>query len=115
MKADAKPSAEKEALEWAIEFFRDLGDELTRDGSRKVAYDTETLFACTSSGGWKARRSTMLIWPVCSGFRPPATVTLLFLKLCTIAAELIERGEPLSGPLKTTIVKYLRRDPEVLR
>ena len=32
MKADVKPSAEKEALEWAIEFFREHSEDLKPHG-----------------------------------------------------------------------------------
>ena len=99
------------ALKWAIEFFRGLGDELTRVGSRQVAYDTETFVRMYDE--WRPENPEEYEAYTARLFRVAETNEgdAAIFELCFIAAELIERGEPLPDHLKVFIVNVLRRDP----
>jgi hypothetical protein len=113
MKADAKPSAEADALQWAIVFFSVIRAELTPDGSKSVAYDAETIVYMHDEWGKEESNDVDYRAYLARLFRvsiTPEGDPAVF-ELCALAATLIERGEPLSGPLKTFIVKFLRRDP----
>src|SRR5262245_6201697 len=106
MKAEAQSLAEKEALEWAIVFFRDLGDELTPAGSRAEAYNAEYLIEMYDE--WRKRFQTKESLDPAAyrksdlGFEAhiirlgrvsetPEGDSAIF-EVCALAAELIERG-----------------------
>ena len=98
-------------LKWAVEFFRDLADELTPEGSGRMAYDAETLVDMYDN--WRLEDPKAFDAHMACLFRVSLTNEgdAAIFELCALAAELIERGEPLPKHLKVFIVKFLRRDP----
>jgi hypothetical protein len=117
---------EQKALEWATDFFRENADDLTPEGCLDEAYDPDSLIE--EYDEWRKRFPNRQSWPDPAvylkeryGFEPQMIRLLrvslttegdpAISNLCALAAELIERGEPLSETLKIFIIKYLRRDP----
>ena len=96
MKADAKPSAGAEALGWAAEFFRNCKGDLKKEGSRARGNEIVLqMFLNAWSGSdadaaWLVRRLKGYSW------------------LPEFAAALIEKGDPLPGPLRDFVVAFLR-------
>jgi hypothetical protein len=113
MKADTERSpqrAEKEALQWAIEYFRKNADEMTPEGSRRWALH-DMLLGCLMRYNDPRERTEMekeidetvdLAW---LGSQEHSRYARGF------AAALMERGDPLPGKLHHFIVEFLR-NPE---
>jgi hypothetical protein len=101
MKADVQPTAEKEALEWAVDLFSRIPKGyMTREGGRELmTHDFIT---------------RMLDLPHNHPLIQQATYSALvegdeMFTTClrTVAAKAIERGIPLSGALETFVMFYL--------
>jgi hypothetical protein len=106
-----RPVAEQEALQWATEFFRELGSEMTPEGSAFMAYDPDTLIEMYDSRKEDQREfdvhlAGVLGLSLTSGIHGDAARC----EIADLVAELIERGDPLPNPVKTWVVKFLRRD-----
>lgn len=110
MKADAQSSAEKEALELAIEWLRLLREHLTPEGSKAIPYRADILIsAYDKRHEYPERFRDLIVGTLVKAHRDADDADIF--NLCSLAAELIERGEPLPGYLRDFIVKFLRRDP----
>ena len=97
MKADAQPSAEKEALEWATKFFRDHAEAMRPDGSMQ---QLENLLVSTGAGkldefGLKERIAYLSRFALLDGDEWAKRA------LCKFAARQIEDGKPLDDDLLT--------------
>ena len=103
MKADAQSSAEKEALEWAIDFFRNCKDDLKGDGSKRAGRELVLQMLIDSWDNSDAH-ATKLIEALQGSPRLPE-----------FAAALIERGDPLPGPLRDFIAAFLREPNKHLK
>lgn len=103
---------EKEALHWATNFCHDLRFELTPEGSRDVAYDAQDLI-----GMYDDRHKDQKFFDdhMARYFRVALSgegyADVAIFNLCSLAAALIERGEPLPKYLRNFTVKFLLRDP----
>src|SRR5262249_48479090 len=107
----SRPVAEQEALQWATEFFRERGSEMTPEGSAFMAYDPDTLIEMYDNREDNRREFDIylgrLLWlSLTSGIHGEAARC----EIAELVAEIIERGEPLPKPLKSWIVRFLRRD-----
>ena len=123
MKADVKPSAEKEALEWAIEFFREHSEDLKPHGETALdfavaeriwhndpkaleEYINRRVLSVLAYTGPKAaevrRHHGKPKWNVASSARG----------LCMYAALLMHRGAPLPDSLRDFVVRLLT-NPDV--
>lgn len=101
MKADAQSPAEKEALQWAVEFFRDRANGL-KENRRVLKVVTEEQFLLAhqeSLEGYLGYIEDVL--------RQEQNI----LAVCRAAAPLIESGQPLSKPLLDFVAAFLR-DPK---
>jgi hypothetical protein len=106
-----RPVAEQVALQWAAEFFRERGSEMTPEGSAFMAYDPDTLIEMYDNGKESQREFDIYLRRVLglsltSGIHGDAARC----EIADLVAELIERGDPLPNPVKTWVVKFLRRD-----
>ena len=112
VKADVKPSAEKEALEWAVEFFRGEAANLKRDGSRtqgrefRMTTDVSTYHHFSRRDQAKVQRMLKNTVEWAHGGDTSAGQAL-----CDIAADLLKRGEPLPNSLLQFVIGFLR-DPK---
>ena len=101
MKADAKSSAEKEALEWATDLFSRIPKGyMTREGSGPlVTHDLITMLLDLPHNHPLIQMATR-----CALVEGDEMITTC---LRTVAAKAIERGIPLSGALETFVMFYL--------
>jgi hypothetical protein len=106
----SRPTAEEEAFQWASDFFHEDRFELTPEGSRAAMYDAEELIEL-----YDERHKDLKLFNeefarlhriALSGEGPFAVVLL-----CSLAATLIERGEPLPVRLRLFTARFLRQDP----
>jgi hypothetical protein len=105
MKADVKPdSREKEAREWAIDFFRKVAGQLKRDVSKRsfdqqFASSLVELYGLPESGF----DDQLALYIEATREEPRASVVL-----CEFAASLMERGDHLPSQLQRFVVEFLR-------
>lgn len=111
MKADVQSSAdpEKEALQWAVNVFRERAADLTPEGSKRCLEEG----AVNALIGWhdsmtgdddEVDHLALYVNAVRKGLRSDVGIQ----ELCKVAAILLERGDKLPQPLRSFIVEFLR-------
>src|SRR5262245_31680485 len=106
MKADVRPVAEREreALRWAINYFRNCAADLKPEGSqRKFNELTKHMWEDLADEGPEALHREFAGYMDDLGRGKDYSFELFYL-----AATLIERGDPLPGPLRPYIADFLR-------
>jgi hypothetical protein len=112
MKADVRPAdeREKEALEWALNYFRD--EDCAYD--LEQADDVEVVHLLTVRGEMSPEEFNQLISRVIShadGKRGPVWIfwdpRSAARSLCQLASTLMSKGEPLPKPLEDFIIDFL--------
>jgi hypothetical protein len=112
MKVDGQASdREKDALKWAIDFFREEADVLRPSGSKAALYESDTLIDMHDNWRNEQPRKFHAYFAELLNASLDEDGDYARFRLSALAAELLERGEPLTGPLKVFVVKTLRRDP----
>ena len=104
MKADVRPAAdrEREALQWAINYFRNCAADLKPDGSqRKFNELTTQMWMDYADEGILHRE----LAPYMDDLRRGKDCSF---ELFYLAAALVERGDPLPAPLRSYIADFLR-------
>jgi hypothetical protein len=105
MKADVQPSvsAEKEALQYATDYFRRYADGLKRNASLFNESFVSLLLELPSSKLVHPPEYALSLCIESAPQQPRATVVL-----CKLAAGLMEREDPLPSKLQKFIVEFLR-------
>jgi hypothetical protein len=104
MKADAKSLAEQEALQWAIEFFRDRKDELKGDRRRAIEYFRDALLDEYNDPLHRTQAEKELASKV-EWAREGDDVA--FQLICNFAGTLIANNEPLPESVRDFISEFL--------
>jgi hypothetical protein len=109
MKADVQSQAEKEALEWATDLFRDRADDL-HPGEKEWLNDKAWLIKQLSDGRDDRLREALDVYihNARGGYREYIRA------LCDFAAWLTERGIALPAPMRHFIAEFLR-NPKMSR
>jgi hypothetical protein len=105
MKADAQSQVEKEALEWATDFFRDRADDLSKGEKEWLEeHGKAWLFKQLRDGRDDRLREALDVYihNARGGYREYVRT------LCDFAARLTERGIALPAPLRDFIAEFLR-------
>ena len=118
MKADVQSTAEKEALEWAIKYFRDNPGHLKLQGDSAVdffaarklwandpkRFDNYIELRILAAGGYPGHKGESLSRP---DGKPAWNSALTIRGLCRFAAILIDEGEPLPELLRLFVAAFL--------
>src|SRR5262245_36686459 len=110
MKADAQSSAEKEALEWAVDYFRESRDDLNPDSDinrRRDKSDIECL--AHLHGEWLRDEPGWLDESMVGLITESETSAYHCKHLRGLAARLIELDKTLGRPLRDFVVKFLMK------
>ncbi len=111
MKADSRPSAENEALQWAVDHFRKQRDQLTPDGSRRGLAELFDGFALYTHDRFCDDPELLdtlhdmyarYVEAAHDGHREIGRL------LRMLAATLIDRGDQLPKPIRSFIAEFLR-------
>jgi hypothetical protein len=101
---------ERQALDWAIQFFRDFAHQLTAEGSKKKFRDTFTDYGSyTREERGKIYSQLVDATPDEARHGNPFAVQ----QLLRFAAALIEKGEPLPEEMRGAVAELLRNPPKV--
>jgi hypothetical protein len=108
---------ERQALDWAIRFFRDLAHQPTAEGSKKKFHDTFTRVLLDVHYVYDYTREergeiyTQLVDEALDEARHGNPFAVQ--QLSKFAAALIEKGEPLPEEIRGAVAELLRNPPKV--
>jgi predicted DNA-binding transcriptional regulator AlpA len=108
---------ERQALDWAIQFFRDFAHQLTAEGSKKKFHDTFTRVLLDAHYVYDYTREergeiyTQLVDEALDEARHGNPLAVQ--QLSKFAAALIEKGEPLPEEIRGAVAELLRNPPKV--
>jgi hypothetical protein len=105
---------EKQALAWAIQFFRDRTGQLTREGSKKTWDEliSGLLLEAHEVYNYSREERGQVYLSMVDGARRHSYGVQLLLGF---AATLIERGEPLPEEMRGYVAELLRDPPKLKR
>jgi hypothetical protein len=104
MKADVQSPAEKEALQWAVDFFQRCAPFLSRDASKRHSVVVLALYLSTLRSNPDSDFDDQLTSFIEAAPKEPHAAAVL----CEFAAQLMERGDQLPSQLRSFIVEFLR-------
>jgi hypothetical protein len=110
MKADAQLPAdrEKEALQWVVDYFREQRNELRPDSSvHRVRHESNVETLVYLHDKWRRDEPEWLDSNMADLVTLSEKEDWAFEFLGEVIAKLIERGEPLSRPLRDFTAKFL--------